>query len=129
MPLKRREPLQLVQREVDELKKQVWFIIAPSRMSAEKTLKTLQKLTKAGEPTPVGNYDQRKQEEEKRLQKILKFLMLQVDATDVLSAMGAIPPGFRPSTLGKLLEEEGNLLLTALFKRSKSLVPGQIMVL
>lgn len=30
---------------------------------------------------------------------------LQIDATDVLSAMGAIPPGFRPSTLSKLLEE------------------------
>lgn len=32
-------------------------------------------------------------------------LYLQIDATDVLSAMGAIPPGFRPSTLSKLLEE------------------------
>ncbi|KAF5909548.1 nephrocystin-1 isoform X1, partial [Clarias magur] len=30
---------------------------------------------------------------------------LKIDATDVLSAMGAIPPGFRPSTLSKLLEE------------------------
>ncbi|XP_062863460.1 nephrocystin-1 isoform X2 [Trichomycterus rosablanca] len=29
----------------------------------------------------------------------------EVDATDVLSAMGAIPPGFRPSTLSKLLGE------------------------
>ncbi|XP_053366126.1 nephrocystin-1 isoform X1 [Clarias gariepinus] len=29
----------------------------------------------------------------------------EIDATDVLSAMGAIPPGFRPSTLSKLLEE------------------------
>uniref|UniRef100_A0AAR2J6T7 SH3 domain-containing protein n=1 Tax=Pygocentrus nattereri TaxID=42514 RepID=A0AAR2J6T7_PYGNA len=28
-----------------------------------------------------------------------------IDATDVLSAMGAIPPGFRPSTLSRLLEE------------------------
>ncbi|KAK2843894.1 hypothetical protein Q7C36_012109 [Tachysurus vachellii] len=31
--------------------------------------------------------------------------MSEIDATDVLSAMGAIPPGFRPSTLSKLLEE------------------------
>uniref|UniRef100_A0A3P8UK60 Nephronophthisis 1 n=1 Tax=Cynoglossus semilaevis TaxID=244447 RepID=A0A3P8UK60_CYNSE len=31
----------------------------------------------------------------------------QIDATDVLSAMGAIPSGFRPSTLNKLLVEEG----------------------
>ncbi|KAM3833952.1 nephrocystin-1 [Diretmus argenteus] len=30
-----------------------------------------------------------------------------IDATDVLSAMGAIPSGFRPSTLSKLLVEEG----------------------
>ncbi|XP_063047110.1 nephrocystin-1 [Engraulis encrasicolus] len=29
----------------------------------------------------------------------------EIDATDVLSAMGAIPAGFRPSTLSKLLEE------------------------
>uniref|UniRef100_A0A8C2BZI7 Nephronophthisis 1 n=1 Tax=Cyprinus carpio TaxID=7962 RepID=A0A8C2BZI7_CYPCA len=29
----------------------------------------------------------------------------EIDATDVLSAMGAIPPGFRPSTLSRLLEE------------------------
>lgn len=29
----------------------------------------------------------------------------QIDATDVLSAMGAIPSGFRPSTLNKLLVE------------------------
>lgn len=32
----------------------------------------------------------------------------QIDATDVLSAMGAIPSGFRPSTLNKLLVEEGH---------------------
>ncbi|GAA6066481.1 nephrocystin-1, partial [Tachysurus ichikawai] len=31
--------------------------------------------------------------------------MSEIDATDVLSAMGAIPPGFRPSTLSKVLEE------------------------
>ncbi|XP_067310712.1 nephrocystin-1 isoform X3 [Pseudorasbora parva] len=29
----------------------------------------------------------------------------EIDATDVLSAMGAIPPGFRPSTLSRFLEE------------------------
>ncbi|XP_016090977.1 nephrocystin-1-like isoform X2 [Sinocyclocheilus grahami] len=31
----------------------------------------------------------------------------EIDATDVLSEMGAIPPGFRPSTLSRLLEEAG----------------------
>ncbi|CAJ1066729.1 nephrocystin-1 [Xyrichtys novacula] len=33
--------------------------------------------------------------------------LAEIDATDVLSAMGAIPSGFRPSTLNKLLMEEG----------------------
>uniref|UniRef100_A0A7N6BEL5 SH3 domain-containing protein n=1 Tax=Anabas testudineus TaxID=64144 RepID=A0A7N6BEL5_ANATE len=33
--------------------------------------------------------------------------LTEIDATDVLSAMGAIPSGFRPSTLNKLLVEEG----------------------
>uniref|UniRef100_A0A3Q3BCS3 Nephronophthisis 1 n=1 Tax=Kryptolebias marmoratus TaxID=37003 RepID=A0A3Q3BCS3_KRYMA len=32
--------------------------------------------------------------------------LTQIDTTDVLSAMGAIPSGFRPSTLSKLLEED-----------------------
>uniref|UniRef100_A0A3B3DHR8 Nephronophthisis 1 n=1 Tax=Oryzias melastigma TaxID=30732 RepID=A0A3B3DHR8_ORYME len=239
MPLKRRGPLQLVQREVDELKKKVDQLVKDVKsqvgsteeafrrcqdlqLSAEKTLKTLQNLTKADELAPVGNYDQRKQEEERRLQEILERLndlfldlsppgpsrqagdvskdksrrdaneeegsssgdnneedsdddedeeekkalkppsqsdlriytvlsdfkgeeegdlsvqtgevvriirktvdgwwlaqdskgnrgvvpktFLKVDATDVLSAMGAIPSGFRPSTLSKLLQEEG----------------------
>ncbi|KAM8859340.1 nephrocystin-1 isoform 2-T2 [Spinachia spinachia] len=89
MPLKRRGPLQLVQREVDELKKQVDSLLEDVhsrggttdeafrrcqevQMSAEKTQRTLMKLTKADEPAPVGNYEQRKQEEESRLQSILK---------------------------------------------------------
>ncbi|KAF3841854.1 hypothetical protein F7725_023805 [Dissostichus mawsoni] len=42
------------------------------QMSAEKTQRTLMKLTKADELAPVGNYDQRKQEEERRLQDILE---------------------------------------------------------
>ena len=37
--------------------------------------------------------------------------VLQIDTTDVLSAMGAIPSGFRPSTLNKLLVEEGHYTL------------------
>uniref|UniRef100_A0A3B4YE76 Nephronophthisis 1 n=1 Tax=Seriola lalandi dorsalis TaxID=1841481 RepID=A0A3B4YE76_SERLL len=69
MPPKRKGPLQLVQREVDEIKKKVYL-----QMLAEKTLRTLMKLTKANEPAPVGNYDQRKQEEERRLQNFLERL-------------------------------------------------------
>ncbi|XP_041644770.1 nephrocystin-1 isoform X3 [Cheilinus undulatus] len=37
----------------------------------------------------------------------VKKALTEIDATDVLSAMGAIPSGFRPSTLNKLLVEEG----------------------
>ncbi|XP_037321154.2 nephrocystin-1 [Pungitius pungitius] len=89
MPLKRRGPLQLVQREVDELKKQLDSLLEDVRrragttdqafqrcqevqLSAEKTQRTLMKLTKADEPAPVGNYEQRKQAEETRLEDILK---------------------------------------------------------
>ncbi|XP_039994224.1 nephrocystin-1 isoform X2 [Xiphias gladius] len=91
MPPKRKGPLQLVQREVDEIKKQVDSLVKDVRsrrepteeafrrcqelqMSAEKTLRTLKKLTKADEPAPVGNYDQRKLEEERRLQNNLEHL-------------------------------------------------------
>ncbi|XP_071336157.1 nephrocystin-1 isoform X2 [Trachinotus anak] len=91
MPPKRKGPLQLVQREVDEVKKQVDSLVKDVQsqggsteeafrrcqelqMSAEKTLRTLKKLTKADEPAPVGNYDQRKQDEERRLQNILERL-------------------------------------------------------
>ncbi|KAJ4948514.1 hypothetical protein JOQ06_020047 [Pogonophryne albipinna] len=89
MPPRRKGPLQLVQREVDEIKKQVDSLVKDVesgngyteeafrrcqelQMSAEKTQRTLMKLTKADEPAPVGNYDQRKQEEERRLQDILE---------------------------------------------------------
>ncbi|XP_041803806.1 nephrocystin-1 [Chelmon rostratus] len=93
MPPKRKGPLQLVQREVDEIKKQVDSLAKDVQsqngsteeafrrcqevqMSAEKTLKALKKLTKADEMAPVGNYDQRKQEEERRLQNILERVNL-----------------------------------------------------
>uniref|UniRef100_A0A3B4FTL9 Nephrocystin 1 n=1 Tax=Pundamilia nyererei TaxID=303518 RepID=A0A3B4FTL9_9CICH len=70
MPLKRRGPLQLAQREVDEVEKQ------------------------GDELAPVGNYDQRKQEEERRVQNIverLKTLSLELS-----------PPG--PSTEAGLVK-------------------------
>ncbi|XP_041865417.1 nephrocystin-1 [Melanotaenia boesemani] len=105
MPLKRRGPLQIVRREVDEVKRQVDRLVKDVQsktgsneeafrryqelqISAEMTQKSLQKLTKADELAPVGNYDQRKQEEEKRLQNILERL-------NTLAVMLS-PPG--PST-------------------------------
>ncbi|XP_056623733.1 nephrocystin-1 [Triplophysa dalaica] len=42
----------------------------------------------------------------------------EIDATDVLAAMGAIPSGFRPSTLSRLLEE-GNSYRTSHFIQPK----------
>ncbi|XP_036980006.1 nephrocystin-1 isoform X2 [Acanthopagrus latus] len=67
-------------------------------MSAEKTLKRLKKLTKADELAPVGNYDQRKQEEERRLQDMLERI-------NTLS-LELSPPG--PSTTaGDVSKEDG----------------------
>ncbi|KAM9364988.1 nephrocystin-1 [Pholidichthys leucotaenia] len=91
MPLKRRGPLQLAQREVDKLIKQVENLVKGDRsqagsteeafrrcqelqISAEKTLKSLSALTKADEPAPVGSYHQRKQEEERRVENVLEVL-------------------------------------------------------
>uniref|UniRef100_UPI0037E78EC8 nephrocystin-1 n=1 Tax=Semicossyphus pulcher TaxID=241346 RepID=UPI0037E78EC8 len=89
MPPKRKGPLQLVQREVDEIQKQVDSLVKDVQshdgsteeafrrcqevqISAEKTQRTLKNLTKADELAPVGNYDQRKQEEERRLHNLLE---------------------------------------------------------
>ncbi|KAG7328752.1 hypothetical protein KOW79_008696 [Hemibagrus wyckioides] len=46
-----------------------------------------------GKPSTSSNWD------------TVRKAVSELDATDVLSAMGAIPPGFRPSTLSKLLDE------------------------
>ncbi|KAK2921650.1 nephrocystin-1 [Channa argus] len=113
MPPKRKGPLQLVQREVVEIQKQVDSLVKDVQSqvgsnedafkrcqelltSTEKTLKTLKKLTKADELAPVGNYDQRKQEEERRLQNISELL-------NTLS-LKLSPPG--PSTAGGNFSED-----------------------
>uniref|UniRef100_A0A2K6GHN1 Nephrocystin-1 n=1 Tax=Propithecus coquereli TaxID=379532 RepID=A0A2K6GHN1_PROCO len=51
----------------------------------------------------------------------------EINTVDVLTAMGAIPSGFRPSTLCQLLEE-GNtcMLATALFQLSSQVVEGDV---
>ena len=36
---------------------------------------------------------------------LISLLFMQTSVTDVLTAMGAIPSGFRPSTTAKLLRE------------------------
>uniref|UniRef100_A0A8C4XBT9 Nephrocystin 1 n=1 Tax=Erpetoichthys calabaricus TaxID=27687 RepID=A0A8C4XBT9_ERPCA len=95
MSMKRQGPLQTLQRAADELKKQVDRLLQeiqqpdatfPAKKveyfhrttdlqkSTEKCLKDLQNLQKADEPAPIGNYDQRKEDEEKRLLKMLKQL-------------------------------------------------------
>uniref|UniRef100_A0A8D0CHF0 Nephronophthisis 1 n=1 Tax=Scleropages formosus TaxID=113540 RepID=A0A8D0CHF0_SCLFO len=102
MPPKRKGPLQTLQRDTDDIKRQVAgarrCALATLRRqrpsvrrcsslqkSVEETAKTLRKLTKADEPAPVGNYEGRKLDEERRLQAIrqqlqslsLKLSMLQ----------------------------------------------------
>ncbi|KAL4640774.1 nephrocystin-1 isoform X2 [Arapaima gigas] len=96
MPLKRKGPLQTLQRETDDIKKQVDALVRDVQQldrtvgsaglteasqrcgdlqkSTEETMKTLKKLTKAEEPAPVGNYEQRKLDEERRLQTIQQQL-------------------------------------------------------
>ncbi|KAJ8250505.1 hypothetical protein COCON_G00224270 [Conger conger] len=96
MAPKKKGPLQTVQRNTDDIKKQVDSLILEVRQfkgsteskaiveasercthlqrSVEETLMTLKKLTKADEPAPVGNYEQRKVDEENRLNRIQKQL-------------------------------------------------------
>ncbi|XP_018595601.2 nephrocystin-1 isoform X1 [Scleropages formosus] len=107
MPPKRKGPLQTLQRDTDDIKRQVDSLArevqqldrtsdgeglteasgrcSSLQKSVEETAKTLRKLTKADEPAPVGNYEGRKLDEERRLQAIrqqlqslsLKLSMLQ----------------------------------------------------
>ncbi|XP_034463709.1 nephrocystin-1 [Hippoglossus hippoglossus] len=111
MPLRRNGALQLLQREVDDTRKQVDSLLKDVQsqlgsteeasrrcqelqLSAEKTLRTLRKLTKADELAPVGNYAQRKQEEETRLQNELErlnSLSLQLSPPGPSSAAGYSP--------------------------------------
>ncbi|XP_061692351.1 nephrocystin-1 isoform X2 [Syngnathoides biaculeatus] len=92
MPPKGRGPLQQVHREVDDMRGQLESLLKDVQgddteskeesfrrcqelqLSAEKTLKNLTQLTKADEIAPVGNYDQRKLEEERRLRSVLEQL-------------------------------------------------------
>ncbi|XP_061767277.1 nephrocystin-1 isoform X2 [Nerophis ophidion] len=106
MPLpKRKGPLQQAHRDVDDIKAKLDSLLKDVQskvetneesfrrcqelqISAERTFKNLTKLTKADELAPVGNYEQRKLEEEGRLQNILEQID---DLSQNLS-----PPG--PST-------------------------------
>ncbi|XP_068590525.1 nephrocystin-1 [Cebidichthys violaceus] len=118
MPPKRKGALQLVHRDVDELKKQVDSLVKEVKevksrdgsteeafrrcqelqMSVEKTQRTLMKLTKADEPAPVGNYDQRKQDEETRLQNIWE----QVNSL----SLELSPPGPSSAAAGDISRED-----------------------
>ncbi|XP_049592785.1 nephrocystin-1 [Syngnathus scovelli] len=91
MPSKGKGPLQVVHREVDDMRGKLESLLKDVKgevetkeesfrrcqdlqISAEKTLKHLTKLTKADEIAPVGNYDQRKRDEQGRLHNVLEQL-------------------------------------------------------
>ncbi|XP_064174203.1 nephrocystin-1 [Anguilla rostrata] len=96
MAPKRKGPLQTVQRNTDDIKKQVDSLMLEVRQfkgsaeskamteasercthlqrSVDETMMTLKKLTKADEPAPVGNYEQRKLDEENRLKMMQEQL-------------------------------------------------------
>uniref|UniRef100_A0A8C2BXJ2 Nephronophthisis 1 n=1 Tax=Cyprinus carpio TaxID=7962 RepID=A0A8C2BXJ2_CYPCA len=103
MPPRRRGPLQTVQRETDDIKTKVDALVRDAaepdasdrtetlerckelQREVEEIMKTLKKLSKADEPAPVGNYDQCKREEEKRLLTLyerLQSLALQLQPRD-----------------------------------------------
>ncbi|XP_019399661.1 PREDICTED: nephrocystin-1 isoform X3 [Crocodylus porosus] len=90
-----RGPLQRVQRRSRELREQVDALLAESRQRGalgpadsrglyprcvelkklvDENMHTLKNLKKADEPAPVGNYNQRKEEEEKELLKLTQQL-------------------------------------------------------
>ncbi|KAM8852252.1 nephrocystin-1 [Synchiropus picturatus] len=106
MSFKRRGPLLSLQRDVDAIKRQVDNLLKEVRVktteetlhrcqdlviSAENALRTLNTLTKADESAPVGSYDQRKQEQEKRLRhmcEILKHLSVELSPPGPSKATG-----------------------------------------
>ncbi|XP_062934241.1 nephrocystin-1 [Cynocephalus volans] len=86
-----RDPLQALRRRSQELKQQVDSLLSESRLQGalepnkrrdifqrciqlkqaiDENKNTLQKLSKADEPAPVGNYNQRKEEEQNLLDKL-----------------------------------------------------------
>ncbi|XP_037383736.1 nephrocystin-1 isoform X2 [Talpa occidentalis] len=88
---RRRDPLQTVKRRSQELKQQVDSLISESQLKGaleaskrqdiyqrciqlkqaiNENKNTLEKLKKSDEPAPVGNYDQKKQEEHNLLDKL-----------------------------------------------------------
>uniref|UniRef100_A0A8C8FRG5 SH3 domain-containing protein n=1 Tax=Oncorhynchus tshawytscha TaxID=74940 RepID=A0A8C8FRG5_ONCTS len=70
MPPKRQGPLQTVQRETDDIKRQVTTILSYTFFICS--------ALKADEPAPVGNYEQRKMEEERRLRGFEEKLLVLV---------------------------------------------------
>ncbi|KAK2492826.1 hypothetical protein MC885_000138, partial [Smutsia gigantea] len=92
MPIRRqRDPLQALQRRTQELKQQVDSVFSESQLKGaleaskrrdiyqrciqlkqaiDENKNALQKLSKADEPAPVGNYDQKKEEQHRLLDKL-----------------------------------------------------------
>uniref|UniRef100_A0A5F5PRR2 Nephrocystin 1 n=1 Tax=Equus caballus TaxID=9796 RepID=A0A5F5PRR2_HORSE len=111
-----RDPLQALQRRSQELKQQVDSLLSESRLKGalessrrrdiyqrciqlkqaiDENKNTLQKLNKADEPAPVGNYDQKKKEEHSLLDKLthqLQELAVSLRREDVTEYASFCPP-------------------------------------
>ncbi|XP_066527295.1 nephrocystin-1 isoform X2 [Hoplias malabaricus] len=113
MSPRKKGPLQTLQKETDDIKKRVDALLRDVNQLDEskrtqtlqkcldlqntvtETLKKLKKLTKADESAPIGNYDQRKREEEERLRTLqdrLKSLTLQLQPQDKDAGPSSMKP-------------------------------------
>ncbi|NXD03992.1 NPHP1 protein, partial [Certhia familiaris] len=83
----------------------LWLRCTQLKISVEENTKALHALKKADEPAPVGNYNQRKEEEEKLLLKLcqqLQKLLLVLDQDNVTKNY----PGDEEHQKGRHAEEE-----------------------
>lgn len=125
-----RDPLQAVQRRSQELKQQVDSLLSESRLKGDleaskkrdvyqrciqlkqaidENKNVLQKLNKADEPAPVGNYNQKKEEEHNLLDKLthrLQELAVSISKDNITEA-GA-PAGREKNNGSDEDDEEGN---------------------
>uniref|UniRef100_A0A8D0NG77 Nephrocystin 1 n=1 Tax=Sus scrofa TaxID=9823 RepID=A0A8D0NG77_PIG len=116
---RQRDPLQSLQRRSQELKKQVEGLLSESRLKGaleaskrqdiyqrciqlkqaiDENKNALQKLNKADEPAPVGNYNQKKEDEHNLLDKLthqLQELSVSISKENITEYAPFLPFFFR----------------------------------